>query len=71
MITTQRVGNRTVYWTDNDKEWADLVEKGHIVYTATESSLLTQKPDVFDEDFRTLLYQIKILAPGIRLVGVK
>lgn len=71
LITTQKVGNRTVYWTDSDKEWQHLVGRGHVVYTADETALLAAHPQVLTEENRTLLFQLKILAPVVRLVGVK
>ena len=71
MITTSRVGNRTVFWTDNEKERADLVEKRHVVYTAAESEICERRKDVLDEAFRTTLFNLKLIAPEARLVGVQ
>lgn len=71
MITSQKVGNRTVFWTDNEKERADLVEKRHVVYTAQESAICEARKDVLGDEFRTLLFQMKLIAPETRLVGVQ
>lgn len=71
MITKDKVGNRTVYWTDNQKEREDLVSRGHVVYFQEETNLFAAHPDIFTDDFRTLLFQLKSLAPSVRLVGVK
>lgn len=71
MITSQKVGNRSVFWTDNEKERADLVEKRHVVYTAAESEICEKRKDVLDDAFRILLFNLKLIAPETRLVGVQ
>lgn len=71
MITSQKVGNRSVFWTDNEKERADLVEKRHVVYTAAESEICQVQKDRLDPAFLTLLFNLKLIAPEARLVGVQ
>lgn len=71
MITSRKHENRTVFWTDAEHEWEDLVAKGHVVYTAHETTLIAANPQVCDASFSTLLYRLKINLPVARLVDVK
>ena len=71
MITTFQVGNRTVYCTDSEAEWRDLVSKGHVVYTSLESQLFVSHPAALDEEVKSILFQVKQIAPATRIVGVQ
>lgn len=71
MISSRKVGNRTVFWTDSEQERKDLIEKRHIVYTAAEAQLCEERKDILDEAFRTLLFNLKMIVPETRLVGVQ